>query len=450
MSSGRQDKVFYAEMWRQMLEAGCWAGEIWDRRKDGEIYPKWLTITAVKNESGVTTQYVAIFSDITARKHAEEEIRNLAFYDALTQLPNRRLFQERFHAALTASARYADFGAILFIDLDRFKLLNDTLGHDYGDLLLVEVAARIKYCVREMDTVARLGGDEFVVLLESISGDKADASHKAERVAEKIREALSCPYLLKEHEHYSSPSIGITLYRGGEETMDVLLKHADAAMYQAKNAGRNTVCFYDPGLQQDLENRAALEHDMRHAIGNHEMHLYYQVQVDNDHHALGFEALIRWIHPHRGEVPPARFIPVAEEGSLILDIGNWVLETSCAQLAVWSRDQRMCNMTLAINVSAHQFRSRGFVEQVGDALRRHRAEPSHLKLELTEGAVLDDLDEVVTRMLALKGLGVLLARSCRRDIPGRHDPRCLPAAPWQCASRQKNPSPCLPRKLPGR
>ncbi len=180
MSSGRQDKAFYTEMWRQILETGSWAGEIWDRRKDGEIYPKWLTITAVKNERGETTQYVAIFSDITARKQAEEEIRNLAFYDALTQLPNRRLFQERFHAALTASARYADFGAILFIDLDRFKLLNDTLGHEYGDLLLVEVAARIKYCVREMDTVARLGGDEFVVLLESISSDKADASHKAD------------------------------------------------------------------------------------------------------------------------------------------------------------------------------------------------------------------------------------------------------------------------------
>ncbi len=258
MSSGRQDKAFYTEMWRQMLETGCWAGEIWDRRKDGDIYPKWLTITAVKNEQGVTTQYVAIFSDITARKQAEEEIRNLAFYDALTDLPNRRLFQERFHAALTASARYADFGAILFLDLDRFKLLNDTLGHEYGDLLLVEVAARIRCCVREMDTVARLGGDEFVVLLENISGERADALHKAELVAEKIRETLSRPYHLKEREHCSSPSIGITLYHGGKETMDVLLKHADAAMYQAKSAGRNTVCVYDP----------ALESDMRHPTGN--------------------------------------------------------------------------------------------------------------------------------------------------------------------------------------
>lgn len=259
MSSGRQDKEFYAAMWRQILQVGSWAGEIWDRRKNGEVYPKWLTITAVKDGAGVVTQYVAIFSDITARKMAEEEIRNLAFYDALTQLPNRRLFQDRLYAALQASARHDDHGALLFIDLDRFKLLNDTLGHDYGDLLLVEVAQRIKSCVREIDTVARLGGDEFVVLLEGVGTDKEDASRKAGLVAEKIREALARAYVLKGHEHYSSPSIGISLFHDGEETMDELVKHADAAMYQAKNAGRNTVRFYDPSLQKDLETRAILE-----------------------------------------------------------------------------------------------------------------------------------------------------------------------------------------------
>jgi diguanylate cyclase (GGDEF)-like protein len=234
-------------MWKEILESGSWAGEIWDRRKNGEIYPKWLTITAVKNEHGETTQYVAIFSDITVRKHKEELIRSMAFYDALTQLPNRRLFNERFHLALAASARYGDYGAILFIDLDRFKPLNDTFGHDYGDLLLIEVSVRIKACVREVDTVARFGGDEFVVLLESVSSDREDAIRKAGLVAEKIREDLSCPYYLKDQEHSCSPSIGVSLFHGGAEQMDELIRHADAAMYQAKDAGGNTVRFHDPG-----------------------------------------------------------------------------------------------------------------------------------------------------------------------------------------------------------
>jgi diguanylate cyclase (GGDEF)-like protein/PAS domain S-box-containing protein len=251
MSSGRHDDAFYTAMWQQLIETGSWAGEIWDRRKNGEIFPKWMTITAVKDSRGEITQYVAIFSDITARKQDEEAIRNLAFYDALTQLPNRRLFLERLHAALAASARYGDYGAIFFIDLDRFKTLNDTLGHDYGDLLLVEVAARIRSCVREVDTVSRFGGDEFVVLLESVGSEREDALQKAGVVAEKIREALSRPYQFKEREHHSSPSIGISLYQGNGEAMDVLLKHADAAMYQAKNAGRNTVRFYTPESADD-------------------------------------------------------------------------------------------------------------------------------------------------------------------------------------------------------
>lgn len=253
MSSGRHDATFYAAMWQQILDTGSWAGEIWDKRKNGEIYPKWMTITAVKNQRGETTQYVAIFSDITERKRAEEEIRNLAFYDALTQLANRRLFIERFQTALASSARYGGHGAILFIDLDRFKYLNDTHGHDYGDLLLIEVAARIKSCVREVDTVARFGGDEFVVLLENISGDELDASHKAGGVAEKIREALSQPYLLNGREYDSSPSIGISLYHGNDESMEALIKFADAAMYQAKDAGRNTVRFHDPEMQKNWE-----------------------------------------------------------------------------------------------------------------------------------------------------------------------------------------------------
>lgn len=409
MSSGRQDKAFYIEMWQQLLHTGSWAGEIWDKRKSGQIYPKWLTITAVKNERQETTHFVAIFSDITARKQAEEEIRNLAFYDALTRLPNRRLFMDRFRAALTISTRRNDYGAILFIDLDRFKTLNDTLGHDYGDMLLIEVSARIKSCVREMDTVARLGGDEFVVLIEGISGEQEDASHNVGIIAEKIRETLAQPYKLKTHEHHSSPSIGISLYRGHEATVDELLQQADMAMYQAKTAGRNAVRFFDPVMQHNVATRAELENDLHHAIPLGQLQLHYQVQVDAEARPQGAEALLRWFHPQRGLVMPGQFIPIAEESSLILEIGHWVLEQACGQLAQWAVNERMRNLTLAVNVSAKQFAQPNFVDQVAGCLNSHGISPALLKLELTESLVLHDLNNTISKMHALKELGIKLS-----------------------------------------
>lgn len=409
MSSGRHDQAFYQEMWQQLLGQGSWAGEIWDRRKNGEIYPKWMTITAVKDEAGKTVNYVAIFSDITERKRNEDEIRGLAFYDALTQLPNRRLFLDRLHNALAVSARNGDFGALLFIDLDRFKVLNDTLGHDYGDLLLIEVAERIKHCVREVDTVARLGGDEFVVVVEGMGSHRDEASHKAGLVAEKIREWLARPYQIKEHEHYSSPSIGVELFHDGEATADDLIKHADVAMYQAKNAGRNTVRFYDPSLQSDLDTRAMLENDLRRAIENNELQLHYQVQVDNERKLVGVEALLRWQHPARGMIPPGKFIPVAEESMLIIELGDWVLHRACAQLALWSGDPLKSGLTMAVNVSAHQFAMHDFVEYLASILQRHGVEPKKLKLELTEGVVLNDITDVAEKMRKLKVLGVQLS-----------------------------------------
>jgi diguanylate cyclase (GGDEF)-like protein/PAS domain S-box-containing protein len=250
MKSDRHDASFYNEMWQQLLRTGIWSGEIWNQRKNGEVYPKSITISAVKNARQEITHYVAIFSDITERKQNEQEIRNLAFYDVLTQLPNRRLFLDRFQIALSASARHNNYGAVLYIDLDRFKALNDTLGHDYGDLLLIEVGVRIKSCIRDSDMVARIGGDEFVVLIEACSADRDDATQKVLRVAEKIRETLSQPYMLKEHQHHSSPSIGISLYHGHDESYETVLKHADMAMYQVKMCGRNSVRFFDPSLQQ--------------------------------------------------------------------------------------------------------------------------------------------------------------------------------------------------------
>lgn len=409
LSSGRQNHAFYEEMWRQLLGKGKWTGELWDKRKNGEIYPKWLTITAIKNSRGETTEYIAIFSDITKRKQAEEEIRNLAFYDTLTKLPNRRLLLDRFHLALSVSSRSRHYGAILFLDMDKFKTLNDTQGHDYGDLLLIEVAQRIRLCVREVDTVARLGGDEFVVLIEEIGANAQDASQRVALIAEKIRLALTLPYQLKGHEHHCSTSIGVCLYCGNGESVETLLSHADLAMYQAKDSGRDTVRFFDPAMQRAVELRSELEADLRRALPNRELQLYYQIQVDVDYRPLGAEALARWIHPKRGMVSPLVFIPVAEESTLILDIGHWVMDTACRQLAVWHENECTRNLTLSVNVSAQQFRLHDFVDRVAAMLRAHRVDPSRLKLELTESVVLNDVADVVTKMHALKALGVGLS-----------------------------------------
>ncbi|MDH4215933.1 MAG: EAL domain-containing protein, partial [Gallionella sp.] len=409
LKSGRHNKAFYEAMWQQLRATDSWTGEIWDKRKGGQIYPKWLTITAVKNKQGETTEYVGIFSDITSRKQAEEDIHYLAFYDSLTKLPNRRLLLDRFNLALSLSARSWNYGAVLFLDMDKFKTLNDTMGHDYGDLLLIEVAGRIHSCVREVDTVARLGGDEFVVLLEEVDSNAEEASQKAALIAEKIRAALSEPYLLKKHEYLSSPSIGVCLYRGNEESVDDLLKHADMAMYQAKDSGRNAVRFFDPAMQLAVETRAALEADLRRALSGNQMRLHYQIQVDNDHRPLGVEALVRWMHPKRGMVSPAQFIPIAEESSMILDIGQWVLETACRQLKAWSKNEPTRHLTIAVNVSGQQFRMRDYVDKVAAALHIHEVEPARLKLELTESVVLNDVADVVAKMHALKALGVKLS-----------------------------------------
>ena len=409
LSSGRHDNAFYAAMWQDLLTNGTWTGEVWDKRKSGQIYPKWLTITAIKDKDGSVTDYVAIFSDITARKKAEEEIYSLAYYDILTKLPNRRFMLDRIAQAQSISARSRHYGALLFLDMDRFKTLNDALGHDYGDLFLIEIARRLQQCVRDMDTVARIGGDEFVVLVEEIDLNAEVASQKVALLAEKIRSALSLPYQIKEHEHHSSPSIGASLYRGNDEPLETVLKHADMAMYQAKESGRNRVRFFDPAMQIAIETRTALEADLRHALAEKQLHLYYQIQLDSDLRPLGAEALIRWIHPLRGMVSPMQFIPIAEESSLILDIGHWVLETACKQLAVWDKREQTKNLKLAVNVSAQQFKRHDIVETITTLLNIHQVDPRRLKLELTESVVLSDVNDVITKMHSLKALGVRLS-----------------------------------------
>lgn len=406
LSSDRHDAAFYSAMWQSLLKNGTWQGEIWNRRKNGEIYLEWLIITAVKGKNGIVSHYVATLTDITKRKAADEQIRNLAFYDPLTQLPNRRLLQDRLQQALATSSRNQRNGVILFIDLDNFKTLNDTLGHDKGDLLLQQVALRLTACVREGDTVARLGGDEFVVMLEDLSEHIHEAAAHAETVGEKILAALNLPYQLAEREFHSTPSIGVTIFGGHQQSMDELLKQADLAMYQAKASGRNALRFFDPEMQLVVTARAALESDLRLGVMQEQFQLYYQPQADSEGGITGFEALLRWPHPERGMVSPDQFIPLAEEIGLILPIGQWVLETACAQLGKWATKPETSHLTMSINVSAKQFRHPNFVAHVLVVLDHTHIAPEKLKLELTESLLLHDVEDIIVKMTALKARGV--------------------------------------------
>ncbi len=406
LSSGRHDAAFYAKMWGSIARTGSWQGEIWNRRKSSELYPEWLSITAVMDEAARVTHYVATFSDITSRKTAEGEIKSLAFYDPLTRLPNRRLLMDRLAQALAASSRYQRKGALLFIDLDNFKTINDTLGHDKGDLLLQQVAQRLSTCIGEGDTVARLGGDEFMVMLEDLSESAREAATQAETVSEKIRLTLNQTYQLASLEHHSTPSIGVTLFGEQQEGIDEPMKRADLAMYQAKAAGRNLVRFFDPQMQAVVTARAALELGLREAIAKKQFLLYYQAQVVGERQLTGVEALVRWKHPERGMVSPAEFIPLAEETGLILPLGQWVLDTACTQLAKWAAQADLAHLTIAVNVSAHQFHQCDFVDQVLEALARTGANPHRLKLELTESMLVSNVEDVIVKMNALRAHGV--------------------------------------------
>ena len=371
----------------------------------------WLLVNAFPEceADGNLKQIVVNFDDITPRKRAEAKIHHLAFFDALTRLPNRRLLMDCFHSALRVSARSNHHGAVLFIDMDRFKTVNDVLGHDFGDLLLIEVAHRLRSAVGEGDTVARWGGDEFVVLLAAIDEPVEAASQKAAMIAAKICARLTEPYVLKGIEQHSSSSIGVAMYRGAGTMPDVVLRQADIAMYKAKDAGRNGVRFFNPEMQLAVERHAALEADLRHAVPEQQLRLHYQVQVDTDQRPIGAEALVRWIHPRRGMVSPVAFIPIAEESSLILDIGGWVLHTACRQLAAWQQRSQTSHLSLSVNVSAQQFRQADFVDTLAGLLREHALDGARLKLELTESVVLTDIDDVVTKMHALKALGLKLS-----------------------------------------
>lgn len=409
LKSDRHSDEFYEAMWASIVQTGTWQGEVWDRRKNGEVYPEWLTISAVRGENGVITHYVGAHTDITERKAIEDQILHLAFYDPLTTLPNRRLLLDRLQLALSSSTRSGRKGALLFIDLDSFKNINDTLGHAMGDLLLQQVAQRLVSCVRECDTVARLGGDEFVVMLEDLSENTIDAAGLVEAIGDKILAALSQTYQLKMHALRSSSSIGATLFDGEQHEAEELLKQADIAMYQVKKAGRNSLRFFDPQMQHTINTRAALESELYTALEHNQFQLYYQIQVDHTQQPVGAEVLIRWMHPERGLVPPAQFIPLAEENGLIMPIGKWVLETACTQLKAWAHNEQTRRLVLAVNISAIQFRQPDFVAQIRAMVQKHAINPNQLKFELTESLLLDDIEGIVVIMNKLHEIGIQLS-----------------------------------------
>jgi diguanylate cyclase (GGDEF)-like protein/PAS domain S-box-containing protein len=351
-------------------------------------------------------QFACMFQDITERKRAERKINKLAFYDQLTGLPNRVLLMDRLALAVASAARSNTYGALVFIDLDNFKMLNDTRGHEAGDLLLIQVAERLRSNVRAEDTAVRQGGDEFVVLLSSLGNTEADAAQMVEGHASKLLTELNRPYKIGGLTHHTTASIGVTLFNGRSASVDELMKQADLAMYRAKAAGRNAVRFFDPAIGAAVKARADLETDLRRAVTERQFVLHYQAQVQGETFVTGAEVLVRWQHPQRGMVSPADFIPLAEETDLILPLGLWVLETACERLAAWSKNHRLSSLSIAVNVSAKQFLQPDFVDQVFSVVKKFGADPRRLKLELTESLLLQDVEKIIEKMHRLKKFGI--------------------------------------------
>lgn len=343
--------------------------------------------------------------DLSQRKAAEEEVKYLVFYDPLTSLPNRRLLLDRLQQALATSSRHNRYGALILVDLDNFKTINETQGHDQGDILLLQVAQRLKSCLHEDDTLARQGGDEFVIVLEDLADHKDDAVKLSEEIGQKILTVLRAPYILNGEIHHSSLSMGITIFHGVSEKVDELLKRADLAMYQAKSAGRDTLRFYDPTMQAAVSARAAMESDMRIGLVQEQFELYYQPLVRTNR-IIGVEALVRWRHPVKGYVSPGQFIPLAEETGMILALGSWVLRQACATLADWEKMPGFENLTIAVNASPRQFHQAQFVQQVVSALQDSGANGKKLKLELTESLLLTDVDDTIAKMESIKEYGI--------------------------------------------
>lgn len=404
LASGLHDSAFYAAMWHQLTSHGHWQGEISNRRKSGELYPSWLTISAVRNRDNVVTHFVAVFADISSLKLAQARLDYQAHHDPLTGLPNRTLFENRLQAALNGHQQTGKQGAVLFLDLDRFKHINDSLGHPVGDLLLKGIALRLKEQLRDIDTVARLGGDEFIILLPGLQHE-GDAEH----LANKLLACFTPPFQAGEHEFFISASIGTSLYPQDGTDVATLVKNADAAMYRSKAKGRNRVECYTRDLTVQAKERVALEHELRRAIERNECSLYYQPKLCLKTHALiGAEALIRWHHPTFGDVPPEHFIPLAEENGMILQIGDWVLEQACRQLHAWQGTFDDFG-PLSVNLAGAQLRHPNLLPRIEQLLHDYRLEPGCLQLEITENFIMSQAEEALDVLHELKRLGVQLA-----------------------------------------
>ncbi|WP_084190976.1 EAL domain-containing protein [Methylomarinum vadi] len=403
LSSGRHDREFYSEMWQAILENGYWQGEIWNRRKNGELFPEWLTISVVSDDNGAITNYIAIFSDISLHKESEERIEHLAHYDPVTDLPNRILLRAHVDHELIVSERQNKSFALLFMDLDHFKNINDSLGHTIGDQVLIKVSERLKQILREEDTVARLGGDEFNILL-------SEANFKgAALVAAKIINTIARPIHIDHYQLHITASIGISLYPENGQDYETLSKNADTALYQSKHKGRNQFAFFTEEMQQATMRRMEIEHDLRLALKRRELQVYYQPQVDaKSGEIIGAEALLRWLHPQWGMVPPVEFIPVAEECGLILTIGDWVLDRAVAQAAQW-QNAGLGELVIAVNLSMAQFKEDVLYQTVKTTLKRHQFAPEYLELELTESIAMKNAKAALEITRQLRQLGVQLS-----------------------------------------
>ncbi|HRY14761.1 MAG: EAL domain-containing protein [Candidatus Competibacteraceae bacterium] len=407
LQSGRHSAEFYATLWNELLTKGHWTGEIWNRRKNGEIYPEWTSIAAMRDEKDNILYFVASFFDISRQKAAEAALHRLAYYDPLTQLPNRQLFLQHLGAAQASARRNHRFGAVLFVDLDDFRRISDARGHEIGDRLLQEIAARLTRFLRVEDIVAHFGGDRFAILLASLADAQETAVRFARGVAEKVRLALSMPLQQQNNTYVLGASVGVALFPNPGNPIDEPLKQAETALNQAKAAGRNAVRFFEAAMQTQVENRVALESEMRRAIERNELRLYLQPQVDGEGRIIGAEVLLRWQHPERGIVPPDHFIPLAEETGLIIAMGEWVLLEICRSLAQMTAAGH--SLRLAVNISPRQFRQPHFATRVKAALAATGADPAWLTLEITEGLAIQDIKGTIAILSALKALGIHLS-----------------------------------------
>ncbi|MGX5217864.1 EAL domain-containing protein [Pseudomonas segetis] len=404
LSSGRHDRSFYAGMWQQLNLNGHWQGEIWNKRKTGEVFPEWLTISAVRNSLDEITHYVGVFADITPLKQAQAKLDHQAHHDSLTGLPNRLLFETRLRAELEDCNAGGRQGAVLFMDLDRFKHINDSLGHPIGDQLLKSIAERLKSQLGEQDTIARLGGDEFIILLPGLS-----THEQASQTADNLLACFNQAFIVKQHQFFISASIGLCLYPGDGQDVAALVKNADTAMYQSKAKGRNRLELYTPELSSIATERMNLEIGLRHALEHGQLHVVYQPKFSLDNNQLiGAEALVRWAHPKLGEIQPDRFIPVAEECGLILPLGSWMLEQSCRQMAEWQASHAPFG-AIAVNLAGEQLRQPDLVEMIAAMLKRYGLAANLLQLEITESFIMNQTEDALETLHRLKDLGLQLA-----------------------------------------